>query len=77
LTIAFRFLICKSDIVESNEIKSITIFYISLSLPLSLSLSLSLTGEEGVHTKIQNACTLSVPHSVSQSVSMCDIILIG
>jgi hypothetical protein len=39
---------CKAAIVESNEINSMSIFYISLFL--SLSPPLSLTGEEGMHT---------------------------
>jgi hypothetical protein len=48
--------------------------YLSLYLTLSFSLSLSLTSKEGVRTlaSIKHACTLSVPHSVSQSVSMRD-----
>jgi hypothetical protein len=50
-----------SSIVKSNEINSVTIFYISFSLSLSISLflSLSLTGQEA---SIKRARTL-----VSQS----------
>ncbi len=38
-----RFLICKAAIVKSNEINSITIFFIYLSLSLALTLSLSIS----------------------------------
>jgi hypothetical protein len=55
-----------------TKITILDIFYISLSL------SLSLTGEEGVGTlaSIKQSRTLSIPYSVSQSVSMRDYLIL-
>ncbi len=80
-------LICTAAIIKSNEINSMSIFYISLSLslPLFLSFSLSLTPSLSPSPSLsyqprgcakrrerESGRTLSIPHSVSQSVSMRD-----